>query len=396
MAKLLIVSFDAVGSVLLERLCERETFRAFYEGAGVVKDVRSMFLTNTYPVHASVATGVPSCDHGIISNTEAFPKRYAKWCYEAKGFRARTLWQAAKAKGLKTAAVLWPVTAGAKEIRYNIPEILTLPGESQIAMNLKYGSPLLSIRMFLKYRHLMQGLSQPQLDDFITACATDILKRKKPDLVLVHLTAFDTICHHHGTEAKELDIAMDSLCAHLEEMRQAAGEEYKVIVFSDHYQIDAPNVALPNDILFDMQLLKKDAAGDYQPGKKRCFIECCGGSAFFHPGECDGETIKKVEKALLDSPEANRLLTEAEMAECGRSHLPFGIAAKPGWFYNAIKVTHELANHGYPPDYDNYSVFYMLSGAAEKKTGGTLLDVTALAAKMLDLDMPKVKGKARF
>ena len=396
MPKLLLVSFDAVGSVLVDRLCERESFRRFYERAGVVRDVKSIYLTNTYPVHASVSTGVLPSEHGIISNTEPFPKRHPRWCYEAKKIKAQTLWQAAKGKGLKTAAVLWPVTAGAKEINYNIPEILTLPGESQIAMNLKYGSPLLSIRMFLKYRHLMNGTAQPQLDVFVTACMADILKRKQPDLALVHFTAFDTLCHHYGTEAPQLETALDALCANLETLMNAAGEGYEVIVFSDHYQLDAKKVATPNEVLLQMGLIEKDEEDEYRLESRNCFFECCGGSGFFHPGSCDKKTVEAVREVLMRQPEAHRLLTREELETCGRGDLPFGLAAKPGWFYNAFYREDEQANHGYPADYENYSVFYMVKGRSGHLTGGTLLDVTALAAKLLQLDMPEIKGEARY
>ncbi len=380
MSKLLLISFDAVGSKRLNELKNRPTFKKVFEGASVVTDVQSLFLTNTYPIHASVATGVTPENHGLVSNTEPFPKRYPKWCYQAKGLKARTLWQAAHEKGLKTAAVMWPVTAGAREINYNIPEILKLPGESQIALNLRYGTPLLSIRLFFKYRHLMRGIEQPYLDFFSTACMVDILNTRKPHLALMHLTAFDSLCHQYGTEAPELEKAMDALDNNLKALLEAAGDEYTVIIFSDHSQLDVSHVMLPNEGL----------------GENGGFVECCGGSAFFHPGSGDVEAVRE---KLAQEEGFNRFLTREEMAVCGRAELPFGMAAKPGFVYEAFH-SGEKANHGYPADYEDYSVFYLAKGPKFKSglrlTGGSLLDITPLARKILELNMPNIQGNERF
>jgi predicted AlkP superfamily pyrophosphatase or phosphodiesterase len=138
--KLLLISFDAVGDCRVERLLRYENFASLAARSTLVRDVKSLFLSNTYPIHASIATGVEPCRHGIISNTEAFPAPHPRWLTEASRFRVRTLWQAAHEKGLTTAAVLWPVTAGAREIRWNIPEVMAPPEKSQVAVSLAAGS----------------------------------------------------------------------------------------------------------------------------------------------------------------------------------------------------------------------------------------------------------------
>jgi hypothetical protein len=366
----LIISFDAVGDKLFEKLLIYPKFAAFASQCTVSRAVDSVFLSNTYPVHTSVVTGVPPCKHGIVSNTDPFPSSHPQWHYSAKLIKAKTLWQAAAEQGLKVATVLWPVTAGAKEIRYNVPELLIQPGQNQLIENLREGSKFLQLQLFLRNGKKLHGAKQPDLDSFSASCMADILKHHKPDLGLVHLTAYDTLCHHYG-ETAAIENAFDSLDANLGMLLDAAGNDAQVILFSDHAQLDVHKTLLPNEAFADC--LKNGA-----------FIECCGGSAFFHVGK----TILN-ETQIRDRVQASegfaRFLTAEEMRVSGRSELPFGFCALPGYAYENTDSGHR-GQHGYPLDYENYKVFYMARGRGipRGKTvwGGSLLDIAPLALRL--------------
>jgi hypothetical protein len=400
---LLIISFDAVGDRVFDRLKAMPNTGAFLRSATVARRVSSVFLTNTYPVHTSVVTGLPPVRHGLISNEPAFPRRYPVWNYRARGIGTKTLWQAVREKGMTTASVLWPVTGGAREIRWNIPEIVPRPGQNQILLNLKNGSKLTQLDLWFRYRRLLDGISQPSLDRFTAACMADILRRRKPDLALVHFTAYDTLCHHYGEDfdkleptLRVLDDGLGLLLDVLEEGGRDAGDS-GVILFADHAQLPLIKTILPNDILTDMGLLRKDRQGDYMPGKTGCFIECCGGSAFIHPGNLrdSGDSMTALRKHIEESPGFNRWLTHEEMETCGRGNLPGGFCALPGWAYEAYDQG-EKAQHGYPADYEDYRVFYALRGPSvglavpQGKTvdGGSLLDIAPLALRLLGEGLP--------
>ncbi|GHU07873.1 alkaline phosphatase family protein [Spirochaetia bacterium] len=371
MTKLLIISFDAVGDRVLDRMTARPNMASFLRDAALVRNVRSVFLTNTYPVHASVVTGLPPSGHGLVSNTPAFPERYPVWNYRASLMKGKPLWVHAREKGLTTASVLWPVTGGAKTINWNLPEIMPRPGDNQISLNLKNGSKVMLLQLFLKYRHLLDGIRQPALDRFAASCALDILRRHKPGLALVHLTAYDTLCHENGEDFDKLESAFQLLDENLGRLLDAVDGDTNVIVFSDHAQLPLHTTLYPNDDLVAMGLLTKDTEGNYRSGESGCFIECCGGSAFFYPGKADPEKIAQVREKIADSADGpgtsgagfNRFLRPEEMAECGRSGLPFGFCAKPGYEYAASPRGHEeKGQHGYPCDYDGYDVFYAVRG----------------------------------
>ncbi len=374
MSGLLIISLDAVGDILFERLLDLPNFNAIADESAVWREVDSIFPTNTYPVHASVVTGKNPDQHGVLGNTEPYPCEHPKWRYEEKHIRTRTLWQAAAIKGLAVAAVMWPVTAGAKSVRYNIPEIMKRPGENQILLNLRYGSKLLQLREFSRHMRLLDGISQPALDSFTTACMCDILREKKPDLAFVHLTAFDSLCHIYGHGAPELEIAFESLDKSLSLLLDAA-EEMDILAFSDHAQLDVKDHVLPND-----NLGQAGIAG---------FFECAGGSAFYHSDGADSAAAEKAAGLASELPGFARFLAVEEMRVSGHGDLPFGFCFLPGYACHA-KPSRERATHGYPVDWPDYKVFYMLRQRGREpcvSTGGSLLDIAPLAARVLGVEM---------
>jgi hypothetical protein len=387
--RLLIISFDALGDRVFDRVAAMPNTAAFLRSAVLVRDVSSIFLTNTYPIHASVVTGRSQMEHGLISNVSAFPERHPEWRYRASHIKTKTLWQAAAEKGLSTAAVLWPATGGAKEIKWNIPEMVPRPGDNQLLLNLKNGSKLTQLCLWLRHRRLLEGIAQPARDRFAAACMADILRGRRPGLALMHFTAYDGLCHHYGEDFGVLDRALGVMDEELGKLLEAAGEETAVILFSDHAQLNVEHTLLPNDILADMGLLIRDEGGAYRPGEKGCFIECCGGAAFLHPGKL--ENIEALRRKLERSPGFNRWLREDEMRTCGRGELPAGFCPLPGYQYAAY-ASGEKGQHGYPVDYEGYRVFYALRSPSVCKgtqlEGGSLMDLAPLALRLLGENLP--------
>ena len=386
---MLIVSFDAVGDSEFERLVKYPTVLAFSKQSAVFRNISSIFLSNTYPVHVSVATGVTPDVHGVISNTEPFPFLHPVWNIREAGIRVKTLWQAAAEKGINTAAVLWPVTAFSKTIRYNIPEALARPGKSQLMTSLHAGSKFLQLKMFLRHRKLLNGINQPDLDNFSTACMADILREYNPGLALIHLTAYDTLCHQHGKGSDAINKAFESLDKNLAILLEAAGNSRDIIIFSDHSQINVHTILTPNSVLADMGLLHK-SGGSYIPGDSGCYIECCGGSAFFRAGQLSSHRVDELRESVRQSEGFRRFLTHQEMLESGQKDAAFGFCAKAGYCYEAYS-SKEKANHGYPLDMPDYTVFYMARGfdlePGDATQGGSLLDIAPLVAKRLGLNL---------
>jgi hypothetical protein len=358
-----------VGDAVFAQMAARPRFAALLEESAVWRDVESVFPTNTYPVHVSVVTGVVPARHGLLGNTEPKPCEHPQWHYHEECIKAVTLWQAAARKGLCTAAVMWPVTGGAKTIRWNIPELMKRPGENQIALNLRYGSKWLQIKELARHGRLLDGINQPALDSFTTACMGDILREKRPDLALAHLTAYDTLCHKYGPGSPELELAFDLLDKNLGKLLDAAGD-MDVIAFSDHAQLAVSAHIHPNGQL---------------PAGTTAFFECAGGSAFFHPGDMPAAGQDGIAAKVKELEGFARFLTAEEMACAGKAGLPFGFCAKPGHVCEN-HAKNERGNHGYPTDWPDYKVFYVLRQKGREPSrheGGSLLEIAPLAAGIL-------------
>ena len=385
---MLIISFDAIGDSEFGRLSEYPAFNSLLKQSALFRGISTVFLSNTYPVHTSAVTGVTPGVHGIISNTEPFPSPHPLWNTRESSIRVKTVWQAAAEKGIQVAAVLWPLTAYSKTIRYNIPESLAPYGKNQVIHNLKAGSTFLQLKMFLRHRALINGVSQPGLDSFSTACMVDILREYNPGLALIHLTAYDMLCHKNGKDSAAVKTAFESLDRNLAALLDAAGDGRDIILFSDHGQINVHTVLDPNAMLVARGLLTLKGE-NYIPGESGCYIECCGGSAFFHSGKLLARLIDALRADIGQSDGFRRFLSPEEMLESGRKDVAFGFSAKSGYSYEAFSPG-KKADHGYPLDIPDYTVFYMVRGSGMKPggvtRGGSLLDIAPLAARSLKLE----------
>ena len=99
------------------------TLRRIAQEGVFAEGVIGVTPTVTYPSHTTMVTGVPPTVHGIYNNRILDPEETsnASWYWYARDIKVPTLYGAVKARGLKTAAVSWPVTVDA-DIDYLMPE----------------------------------------------------------------------------------------------------------------------------------------------------------------------------------------------------------------------------------------------------------------------------------
>lgn len=209
--------------------------------------VIGVWPTVTYPSHTTLVTGVSPADHGIFANAEFDPEQHFQeaWFWYADQIRAPTLWRVARAARYTTASVGWPVTVGAADIDFLIPEYWRIsgptkdlnPSDRNLIAALSRPVGLLTQMQKTLGPYLMANDTSVQGDEVKTRFAIDILRRHRPVFMTVHLSSLDDAQHAHGpfsVEANRDLEAVDRMLAELAATARAASAGAIIAVVSDH------------------------------------------------------------------------------------------------------------------------------------------------------------------
>lgn len=150
--------------------------RSFVRDGSYAREVINVNPTVTNPNHTTLVTGVLPAEHGIYNNRPFAPSKAGGEGYRAYGqIKAPTLWGAAKAAGLTTASLFWPVTDGAKDIDFN-------PKDGSDDDNAKIAND-----------------------------AVNLIEHQRPELLTIHFVALDHQTHAHGPDSSEAKAALEDI-----------------------------------------------------------------------------------------------------------------------------------------------------------------------------------------
>ena len=425
---LVVISFDCLAAYDYELIKTLPNFQRIFREGSYVRNVETIYPSLTYPCHTTIVTGNFPIKHGIINNTLLQPGVASPdWNWYRSAIKGTTLYDEASKVNLTTAALLWPVTGKAKGIKYNLPEIFAnRRWQNQIMVSLLSGTPGYQWELNQRFGHLRNGLSQPQLDDFVLASTLHTIKEKKPNIVLAHFTDLDTKRHHFGAHSDEAikaiqrhDLRLGQIIDTLEEC--GLYEESTIIIFGDHAALDENKAVSLNVLLNNQNLIEINGKGKIINWKAYC--KTCDGSAYVYVKDNhDIETLRKIEqllKELVDDPESGieQYITGNEAGKRGAdSKCAFMIEASEGFYFiedyegEYIKpVTREdvmsnkkymLACHGYSPDKMNYTTFFMAAGKGIRKKEVVpymkLVDIGPTLAYLLGLDLGETDGEVVY
>src|ERR1700733_6327777 len=201
----------------------------------------------TYPSHTTLITGVWPAENGIENNQVFDPEQKFRgaWNWYASAIRVPTLWQVAHHAGLRTASVGWPVSAGATDVDYLIPEYWRSASPSDSANP----DDQLLMAALARPDTLLQQLRStggPYMngndtsiagDEMKTRYALEILHRYKPAFMTLHLSSLDESQHEHGPFSPEAcaDLeALDGMVARLAQQVLASNPSAVLVIVSDH------------------------------------------------------------------------------------------------------------------------------------------------------------------
>lgn len=398
---LIMASLDAVESEDVDMLLRQPNFHRLCGRGTLVRNVKSVFVSNTYPAHTSIVTGCYPCRHGIVGNVYPIPgDPNPGWRCSAKEIRVPTLYDKAAEAGLSVCSVLFPVTEGAKKIRWNIPEI---PGKMssfrRAARILKGGSPFFLLCSLAAGLPALKSFSAATLDDITVRAVCAAIHFHRPNFTLLHLVDVDDVKHRYGPGGTETLSALQRHDERLGRLIVAADRNFgengwMMIVFSDHGCLPVQRADEPNDFLRKKGLIfVQNGMGHYD-----AFFYNAGGTTFL--AVLNRDRSYEITRAAMEFeklPCVARRLDAEEMEQAGlHNQFAFGFEAAPGFCFGEK----ERGQHGYSLRQKDYHAFYFAVGpgiaAGRKQKGGCIVDICPLAARLLGLSPWEMDGHDRL
>ncbi|AEB76697.1 type I phosphodiesterase/nucleotide pyrophosphatase family protein [Clostridium botulinum BKT015925] len=417
-----VISFDGLSSLDFNYIKELPNFKEFIREASYCKNVCSILPSLTYPAHTTIVTGKYPKNHGVINNKLLQPNRaHPDWYWYRKYIKGDTLYDLSIKKGMKIAALLWPVT-GKSKIQYNMPEIFANRAwQNQVMVSLLSGSPLFQYKLNKKFGHIRNGLMQPNLDNFTHKSLLYTLQTKKPNITFVHYTDLDSMRHRYGFHSKEAkeallrhDVRLGDIMATLRESKLY--KDTTVVVLGDHSSFDENKIINLNILLKENGYIKLDDKGkiiDY-----KAIAHSCDGSTYIYTKSYNFDLVNRIYDIINKfNKEHNcieKIYSKEEATKLGADpKCTFMLDAKLGYYFldningNLIQeITDEnidkipgatKSTHGYSPFKPNYGTVFMMRGKGVKQgviiEKMNLVDEGPTIAKLLEINLKDTDGR---
>ncbi|MCC7236751.1 MAG: alkaline phosphatase family protein [Bryobacterales bacterium] len=410
--KVIVISIDGLKGTTLASLASRgwktPNLLEFTTGGAVSAGLVGVYPTVTYPSHTAIVTGRSPSAHGIHGNTLFDPERVMNgaWYWYSEQIAVPTLWDLARAKGLKTAGVYWPVTVGAA-LDYNIPEFRS-PRTIEDRMLVRAVS---TPGLFAEFEARHGAVPITRYPDRIRAqMAAFLIESRKPDLLFIHLTDYDHEEHAFGPDAPETLPTIEAIDAALGIIRGAvrkAGLEAATtfVITSDHGFRPVQKSLHPNAILNSLGL----TAPAGKPAAWRVAVHANGGSfALIARDANDSQAVELATRAfkLLESEGMwgiERVLDRGALTSARgypgaflsvtmASGFTAGSALDGAWLTGSGNTR---GTHGYLPGSPEMDASFAAFGPGIKPAKlprGKLVDVAPTVAALLGLSVPNAEG----
>ena len=265
----IVISQDAMVYEDLELLKRLPNFSAIWDKTACVKHARSVYPSLTYPAHVSMMTGVYPDRHGVTNNEQPLLcEASSKWICFRDWVNASTIFDHAKAKGLSTAAVFWPVTGNDPSIDYLIDEYgPQTDGETPLECLLYSGSSKeVACKVIEPNLHHWNWRNHPDAEKFVFGCAAAMIREFKPNLLMIHPANIDAYRHETGLFSEKVTHGLHEFDGWFGDIVKAAKDagiyaETDFFILSDHGQLNICRSVSPNVLLAEHGLIQVDASG---------------------------------------------------------------------------------------------------------------------------------------
>jgi predicted AlkP superfamily pyrophosphatase or phosphodiesterase len=403
--------------------------RTLIRDGAYAEGVVGIWPTVTYPSHTTLITGVWPAEHGIYNNLEFDPQQHysSAWNWYAPLIRVPTLWKAAHKAGLRTASVGWPVSVGATDVDYLIPEYWRSadpsggsgtmnPQDRLLIAGLSRPATLFEQLRPTAGEYMMGNDTSISGDEVKTRYTIEILRKMKPVFMTLHLSSLDETQHEHGPFSAEADAdleALDGMMARLAKAAVAADPYTVVVLVSDHGFMNIThwvNLYIPFLQAGLIEATINPATKAPVIGSWKAEPWLAGGMAAVMLHDASDQATDQQVKAMLDKLAADPASGIAQILDRDaikrRGAFPdaaFLVVLQPGYYTGSgingnlvTEIPTTKGSHGFSPEYPEMrsSFFAVGAGIARHRDLG-LVDMRQIAptvAKILKVQMPTAKA----
>ncbi len=416
--RVILISIDGFAAYhLTNQELELPNIRRLIRDGVWAASSETIFPSITHPSHTTVLTGVEPRLHGVLSNTlthrETGESFYPTNKPRREVVKVPTLFDAAKAKGLGTAAFFWPETRDDPAIDFNIAEVFTPKRKADIAAidpgvleELRRND--VPIDLYFRWYDTDRMMAA---DRVLAEAAAYALESRKPGLLAIHFLVTDEVQHAHGphhclsqTALTHTDAAVGLLMETVE--RLGLSDSTTFIVSADHGFHSVYHKMNVRPAFARAGVADKVELGGYGwtlSVRKKPEFE-------------DARDLPKLEKAFAElsaHPHIARIARPEDMHALGlprfeesnyvRGHymvipdIDTFLAAEDHDSMERVKLEKPSHGHGYLPSHPRMYPSLVLSGAGIKR-GETIghvhnLDIAPTVARLLGLEMPPMSGR---
>jgi predicted AlkP superfamily pyrophosphatase or phosphodiesterase len=396
------------------------TLRALALGGASATGVVSAFPTVTYPNHTTMVTGAAPARHGIYANTTFDPlgTNMEGWYWYAEDIRVPTLWDAARSRGLTSAAVHWPVSVGAA-ITWNVPQIWRTgtPDDRKLIRSLSTPLVLDTLEQRLGVEYPDGADESIRGDERRARFVAQLIQWKRPQLTLAYLTALDHEEHAAGpwtprafAVLERIDAALDTIVV---AARRSFGDGVTIAVVSDHgfakthAEVNL-NIAFAKAGLIDLPPEDSGHPTDWHASA----WPAGGMAAIVLRDSTDSVARSRTRQILtvLAADTANGIAQIVERPELARwgafPNVECVVAFRPGWIPGAAvrgelrRAASSAGMHGYLPSYPEMRATFIIDGpgiAAGRSLGLIdMRDVAPTLAHRLGIPLATAEGHDLF
>jgi len=379
----------------------------------------------TWPCHTTLATGAYPAKHGVIGNSywdrdagKVVPLIPDPLFDKDEIVKIPTIYDVAHQAGMKTAAICWPASRNAKTLDWTVPDVF----EDDLFQ--KYGTPSL-LEEFraaaIPFEMQMAWCKAPGGGvprDWMYARMADLIIRKhRPNLMLLHLVEADHVQHAKGPKSPDAYW----VCSHSDDRVRDVVEACEatfpgratVIVVGDHGFIPYVRTIQPNVLLRQQGLMAVEKG---QVTSRQATALGQGGASFLYVLDKAhrAEILEKLATQFRGLEGIDEVVTEGDFARRGLVSpsvdprmADLVITAKEGYSFSDAATGDAVVSppsdsvkggHGHSPTQPMMGAAFVAWGwgirPGVKVPEMRSVDVAPTIAALLGLSMEGVDGRA--